>query len=176
MAKRTAMERIGGGRVAGAIALASALAGALVLNACDPQKPTGRVRLTTGVVQICPVVTAITILPLEVLVGGTLDVSADMTDGAPDWIWTATAGHFDNPSADHTLYHCDLGGAQVLTFTLIDGTSSCADSVDVRVMCSYSPFCGDGKLDRGEQCDDGNTQRDDGCSARCFREPLQAQQ
>jgi len=29
------------------------------------------------------------------------------------------------------------------------------------------PFCGDGKVDEGEQCDDGNNLNGDGCSATC---------
>lgn len=33
------------------------------------------------------------------------------------------------------------------------------------------PFCGDGNLDTEEQCDDGNTVDNDGCSANCTNEP-----
>jgi cysteine-rich repeat protein len=32
------------------------------------------------------------------------------------------------------------------------------------------PFCGDGDLDEGEQCDDGNNEDGDGCSAECTDE------
>jgi cysteine-rich repeat protein len=32
--------------------------------------------------------------------------------------------------------------------------------------------CGDGILEEGEQCDDGNTERNDGCSERCYNEPV----
>jgi cysteine-rich repeat protein len=32
------------------------------------------------------------------------------------------------------------------------------------------PVCGDGTIDTGEQCDDGNTTPDDGCSASCKNE------
>lgn len=34
------------------------------------------------------------------------------------------------------------------------------------------PSCGDGKLDKEEDCDDGNQQAGDGCSATCAREVL----
>jgi cysteine-rich repeat protein len=34
------------------------------------------------------------------------------------------------------------------------------------------PFCGDGNLDEGEQCDDGNNLNGDGCSAVCTVEPF----
>jgi len=37
--------------------------------------------------------------------------------------------------------------------------------------CNDEPACGDGHLDAGEQCDDGNTMNGDGCSAMCQPEP-----
>ncbi len=38
--------------------------------------------------------------------------------------------------------------------------------------CVVSAWCGDGKVNQGgEQCDDGNTQDGDGCSAKCLKEP-----
>ncbi len=33
------------------------------------------------------------------------------------------------------------------------------------------PYCGDGNLDQGEQCDDGNNNNGDGCDAQCAIEP-----
>jgi len=36
---------------------------------------------------------------------------------------------------------------------------------------SASPACGDGKVDPGEACDDGNSRAGDGCSASCTVEP-----
>ncbi|HEY5947932.1 MAG TPA: myxococcus cysteine-rich repeat containing protein, partial [Kofleriaceae bacterium] len=37
--------------------------------------------------------------------------------------------------------------------------------------CEEQPACGDGTVDEGEQCDDGNTTSGDGCSATCETEP-----
>ncbi|HEX2882887.1 MAG TPA: DUF4215 domain-containing protein [Polyangiaceae bacterium] len=34
-------------------------------------------------------------------------------------------------------------------------------------MCKVEPRCGDGHIDPGEQCDDGNTSNSDGCSVNC---------
>ena len=40
---------------------------------------------------------------------------------------------------------------------------------------SVGPFCGDGNLDQGEQCDDGGNVNGDGCSANCEEEELTEQ-
>ena len=37
-------------------------------------------------------------------------------------------------------------------------------------MCGPQSTCGDGIVDGGEQCDDGNTQDGDGCSSSCALE------
>jgi cysteine-rich repeat protein len=37
----------------------------------------------------------------------------------------------------------------------------------IRVVTMCEPFCGDGILDEGEECDDGNNVDGDGCSATC---------
>ncbi|MCA9771234.1 MAG: DUF4215 domain-containing protein, partial [Myxococcales bacterium] len=36
--------------------------------------------------------------------------------------------------------------------------------------CGSEPYCGDGALDGGEECDDGNSASGDGCSADCLTE------
>ncbi len=35
------------------------------------------------------------------------------------------------------------------------------------INCSEEPYCGDGSLDSGEECDDGNNEDGDGCSSDC---------
>ena len=39
--------------------------------------------------------------------------------------------------------------------------------VDRVVDTVAASLCGNGKLDPGEECDDGNTEDDDGCSSQC---------
>jgi cysteine-rich repeat protein len=41
-----------------------------------------------------------------------------------------------------------------------------------RVVTLCEPVCGDGILDEGEECDDGNNDNGDGCSADCTLEPV----
>jgi len=45
-----------------------------------------------------------------------------------------------------------------------------APSPDAAVTHDAAAFCGDGHLDPGEQCDDGNNTSGDGCSANCVLE------
>ncbi|HOZ56304.1 MAG TPA: DUF4215 domain-containing protein [bacterium] len=40
----------------------------------------------------------------------------------------------------------------------------------VKMGVCEEPYCGDGKVDPGEQCDDGNNDNNDGCSAQCQME------
>ncbi len=48
------------------------------------------------------------------------------------------------------------------------GTSdSLGDSSSDPPVSPSPPICGDGVVDSGEECDDGNTNNDDGCSAKC---------
>lgn len=49
--------------------------------------------------------------------------------------------------------------------------SESTDAVDTTgTSTGPAPFCGDGTLDTGEECDDGNLAGDDGCNALCKRD------
>jgi cysteine-rich repeat protein len=47
------------------------------------------------------------------------------------------------------------------------GTGPDTGRVDFRPDAGGSPVCGNGKIESGETCDDGNAKSDDGCSAAC---------
>jgi fibro-slime domain-containing protein len=52
------------------------------------------------------------------------------------------------------------------------GAAGCtANCVDAGDDTPPPPSCGNGKLDMGEECDDGNTMAGDGCSGTCQKEP-----
>src|SRR5262249_22767183 len=54
--------------------------------------------------------------------------------------------------------HAVTGGVLAIVLTLLSATAVLA-------------VCGDGQLERNEQCDDGNTANGDCCTAACTREP-----
>jgi len=57
---------------------------------------------------------------------------------------------------------------EVCVWAFETGTS-CIDEYTY-VECPYNPECGNGILDSGEECDDGNTEDCDGCSSECLIE------
>ena len=113
----------------------------------------------------CPRVTDLMVLPLEVIVGGEIEVSAVVEPEDAQLEWQASSGRFDDPQETSTVYFCEHGGEQRLSVRARD--EGCPNARDVVVTCSYSPWCGDGRIDFGEECDDGNVIPDDGCSTSC---------
>jgi cysteine-rich repeat protein len=88
-----------------------------------------------------------------------------------------TLDHLDREwrfqDVDLTPYITD-GTAQV-RWTLDSDSSNqfggwTLDDVCIVALIKY-PLCGDGVVDPGEQCDDGNTTSGDGCSKQCIDEP-----
>lgn len=69
----------------------------------------------------------------------------------------------------------DLGGkscATVLGDPKAIGSLSCSSCALVSTGCSIPPYCGDGRLAPGEECDDGNALDGDGCTSSCVVECL----
>jgi cysteine-rich repeat protein len=48
----------------------------------------------------------------------------------------------------------------------------CPGACTEECTCEGQPFCGDGILDPGEECDDGNNEDGDGCSSSCEVEEM----
>src|SRR4051812_32449868 len=53
----------------------------------------------------------------------------------------------------------------LLAFALLAFGAACGDSK--KPPTHPAPACGDGTLDEGEKCDDGNSKAHDGCSSTC---------
>ncbi|MBI3833810.1 MAG: DUF4215 domain-containing protein [Planctomycetes bacterium] len=66
----------------------------------------------------------------------------------------------DNIAGDTTGETCD--GTDAGTLGCSAASSGAPDACRTNCTC-----CGDGQLDAGEQCDDGNNTSHDGCSASC---------
>ena len=100
----------------------------------------------------CPVLTRVTVVPLQADVGDDINVSADASGTGPiDYLWTATAGSFVDPSLPITAYRCEQAGVQDLTITISDGTGSCMDEITVTVTC-LADLCANVDCDDGDPC------------------------
>ena len=78
------------------------------------------------------------------------------------------AGHTCGRRQDGSLW-CWGGNADG---ELGDGSVASQNSPEqiVGQLCSQVPICGNGQVEQGEECDDGNNLPGDGCSADCLRE------
>jgi cysteine-rich repeat protein len=81
--------------------------------------------------------------------GWSVTVSAQFLQGITAWTWVRKDG---------STAHLDL--AAPVTLSAFNAPSAC------RTDCTV-PACGDGILDAGEVCDDGNNVGGDGCAADC---------
>src|SRR5262249_53776738 len=78
-----------------------------------------------------------------------IDIVPDFNQGVTSWSYVEANETFTS-----------LSTSQTLNLTAFDSPSAC------RTNCTI-PACGDGIVDGGEVCDDGNTVGGDGCAADC---------
>ena len=109
---------------------------------CHQASQTGSAMIS-GTINVCPVIDGVSASPAEVLVGGTIDLSAVAHD--PDqgpapltYAWTATAGVFSDTSAAHSSFACTVPGPVTLTLSVTDGDPQpgCAGTSTVTIICS----------------------------------------
>jgi cysteine-rich repeat protein len=79
----------------------------------------------------------------------TITVEAQFLEGITNWAWVRDDGA-----------RVPLDMTQPVTIQAFDESSRCRSNCII-------PRCGDGILDGGEICDDGNTRSGDGCAADC---------
>jgi cysteine-rich repeat protein len=115
--------------------------------------------------QSCPLITQIQAIPGETTLTHDILLSTQISHGMNPVLWTGPGGTFGSPNAYTTTYTCDLPGSHTLTVAV--NTIDCHDAQTVDVICTLGAGCGNGVLDPGEQCDDGNTVNDDTCSNAC---------
>jgi cysteine-rich repeat protein len=121
-------------------------------------------------------VSSVTVCPLAPLGQGTFDgmfvregaavgvLTSDCSPDAPDLVAGPrffTLTHWQSRACDgfdpNTTFLPGAAGALASYGAVIQRTSPCA----------HAPFCGDGRKDPAEACDDGNAAADDGCTNAC---------
>src|SRR6478609_10043408 len=129
---------------------------------CKEPAKTGSV-LVNGVLNVCPVVDGLSVTPSDLVVGGSVGVSATAhdSDAAPaalSYQWTTTSGTLSSATAQNPTFTCTAAGTATLTLKVSDGDAKpdCADSATATVTCS-SPVCAGG-------CDDSNPCTNDVCA------------
>lgn len=80
-------------------------------------------------------------------------LSFDVTALAQDWL-------------DGTFPNDGMVLGQSSNSTVME-SSEAAAAMPSLTLCYLAPVCGDGQVDPGETCDDGNTQSGDGCAMNC---------
>lgn len=116
---------------------AGAVTSARVSLRCRITGTTGSVEVE-GAVNVCPVVSSVSALPLEASVGGSITLSAEALDldagpSAPTFTWTATGGTLTANGASAEL-ECTASGPVSVTVTVSDG--DCQDADSLSVLCT----------------------------------------
>lgn len=125
--------------------LSSKITATTVAMTCHEERRTGTV-LVDGKLNICPTIDAVSAVPGEVQVGGSvaLSSSAHDSDAGPSPLsfgWTASSGAFSDPAARNPSFRCTEPGSVTLRLTVGDGdpAASCADTATAQVVCSAAP-------------------------------------
>jgi hypothetical protein len=114
---------------------------------CREAPRTGSV-LVNGVLNICPTIDGISAHPAEVIVGGTLGLSAlahdsDAGPSALSYAWTVVSGGatLSSASAKNTTLTCNTPGPVTVSLAVSDGdpAASCADTETAQITCSAAP-------------------------------------
>lgn len=137
-------------------------------------------------------------IPSNLLLGEKTVVEAEINAGAvkgtPKYSWSVRNDATHTAEGTLATATCAAGSASCQQFTCtglgaastVDATTGlptsavfvsvkyedddCFDTEEVWVDCLQSSVCGDGAVAGVEQCDDGNTASNDGCSASCRTE------
>jgi hypothetical protein len=111
---------------------------------CHQVARTGSIGLN-GVVNVCPVIDALSANPSQVNVGSSIALagSAHDSDSGPSPVsyhWSATSGTFNDPTLQNPIFTCTGAGPATITLVASDGdtTPGCADTLTTVVTCSQS--------------------------------------
>ena len=111
---------------------------------CHQAARTGSIGLN-GVVNVCPVIDALSANPSQVNVGSSIALagSAHDSDSGPSPVsyhWSATSGTFNDPTLQNPTFTCTGAGPATITLLASDGdtTPGRADTLTAIVTCSQS--------------------------------------
>lgn len=109
---------------------------------CHQASSTGSVAIN-GTVNVCPSLDGVTAAPAEVLVGGSIALSAAASDSdnapaALSYTWSAASGTFSDATAAAPTFTCTAPGSVDITLTVSDGdtTAGCAPQMTTTVTCT----------------------------------------
>jgi hypothetical protein len=129
-----------------------------VILTCRMPRRNGSV-VVNGELNLCPWIDEVTVLPTQVAVGGTIELtgSAVDEDGVPSpltYQWSATGGELSASSGPGVTLTCTEPGTIELTFTADDG--DCTDVVSTSVECTEPEQDAGAALDAGGAQDGGS--------------------
>jgi hypothetical protein len=92
-----------------------------------------------GSANVCPRIDSLSVEPSEVLVGGTMALSAVVTDAdalpvPASLAWSANGGLITGPTAAAATFKCTEAGSFAITLAVSD--TACGDSVSANVVCT----------------------------------------
>jgi hypothetical protein len=102
--------------------------------------PTGSVQVT-GTTNVCPVVDALQVLPLETRIGGHMNLTATAhdSDNGPSplsYKWFANSHQVTGQTSPTLTFTCTSAGNVTMKVVVSDGDVSCNDSATATLMCS----------------------------------------
>ncbi|WP_225412302.1 tandem-95 repeat protein [Stigmatella hybrida] len=130
---------------------------------------TGLVTVTVNPVNDAPVATQVTVTALQNTVAAITLMATDVEGDALTFTVATSPAHgtLSGTGANLTFTPAaNFTGQDSFTFTASDGSLT-SHPATVNISVNAPPICGDGHVDPGEVCDDGNRTAGDGCRADC---------
>jgi hypothetical protein len=116
-------------------------ASTVIVHLVCRQQQTGQVAVS-GTVNICPLVDGLAASPAEILVGGTLllTAAAHDADSGPSplvYLWSASGGMLSAGGGPNATLTCTAPGTVSVSVSVSDGDATCSnDSLTVTVTCT----------------------------------------
>ena len=112
-----------------------------VVLACSGPTPESGTIVVNGTTSACPTIDAISVTPANVVVGGSLTLTAAArgpNGGGLTYAWSATSGSLANATSSIATFTCTAAGTPAVTVTVTDGSDAagCVAVQSVSVTCT----------------------------------------